>query len=106
MSIRSLVLIAVALLGLLVLANSVYVFTNNFVGSGTVSFGTTSFEGPGGGDSDGGRDLAIGDIDGDGRADIVGTFYRSINDAQVVVFEQNTLGVWTKTTTWASLMLR
>ena len=78
-------------------ANSVYVLTNNFIGSGTVSFNTTSFEGSVGGESDGGQKLSIGDIDGDGRADIVGTFYRSIGDSQVVVFEQNSVGVWTKT---------
>ena len=77
--------------------DSVYVLTNNFIGSGSVSFNTTSFEGPGGGESDGGQDLAIGDIDGDGRADIAGIFYRSIGDSQVVVFEQNAVGVWTKT---------
>ena len=78
-------------------ANSVYVLTNNFIGSGTVTFNTTSFEGSVGGESDGGQDLAIGDIDGDGRADIVGTVYRSIGDSQVVVFEQNAVGVWTRT---------
>ena len=79
------------------LGDSVYVLTNNFIGSGSVSFSTTSFEGPGVTDSDGGKDLAIGDIDGDGRADIAAIFYRSIGDSQVVVFEQNTVGVWTKT---------
>ena len=79
------------------LGDSVYVLTNNFIGSGAVSFSTTSFEGPGVTDSDGGQDLAIGDIDGDGRADIAGLFYRSIGDSQVVVFEQNAVGVWTKT---------
>ncbi|MCA9200364.1 MAG: cadherin domain-containing protein, partial [Planctomycetales bacterium] len=78
-------------------ANSVFVLTNNFIGSGTVSFNTTSFEGSVGGESDGGQKLAIGDIDGNGLADIVGTFYRSIGDSQVVVFEQNSVGVWTKT---------
>ena len=77
-------------------ANSVYVLTNNFIGSGTVSFNNTSFEGSGVGESDGGQDLAIGDIDGDGRADIVGLFYRSIGDSQIVVFEQDAVGVWTK----------
>ena len=77
--------------------DSVYVLTNNFIGSGSVSFNTQSFEGSVGGESDGGQDLAIGDIDGDGRADIAGIFYRSIGDSQVVVFEQNAVGVWTKT---------
>ncbi len=78
-------------------ANSVLVLMNNFVGSGTVSLSTQSFEGSVGGDSDGGQELAIGDIDGDGRADIAGIFYRSIGDSQLVVFEQNAVGVWTKT---------
>ena len=78
-------------------ANSVFVLTNQFIGSGAVTFSTTTFEGSGVGESDGGQDLAIGDIDGDGRADIVGTFYRSIGDSQVVVFEQDSVGVWTKT---------
>ena len=77
-------------------ADSVFVLTNQFIGSGSVSFTTTSFEGSVGGESDGGQDLAIGDIDGDGRADIAATFYRSIGDSQVVVFEQNSVGVWTK----------
>ena len=77
-------------------ANSVFVLTNNFFGTGTVSFNTISFEGAVAGESDGGREVAIGDIDGDGRLDIVATFYRSIGDSQIVVFEQDAPGVWTK----------
>ena len=79
------------------LGDSVYVLTNQLIDIGSTTFNQTTFEGAGGGDSDGGRDLALGDIDGDGRVDIVGMFYRAINDSQLVVFEQNSVGVFTKT---------
>jgi len=79
------------------LADSVFVLTNEFIGSSVVSFTTQSYEGAAGGESDGGQDLVIGDIDGDGRADIAGLFYRGIGDSQLVVFEQNAIETFTKT---------
>ncbi len=79
------------------LNDSIYVLTNNFIGSGSVSFTTATFEGSGAGEFDGADDLAVEDIDGDGRKDIVATFYRSIGDSQLAVFEQNAVGVFSKT---------
>ncbi|HBE70148.1 MAG TPA: hypothetical protein DDW52_18525 [Planctomycetaceae bacterium] len=79
------------------LADSVYVLTNGFVGSGNVSFSTDTFEGAAVGESDGAEDLAMGDIDGDGRPDIAALFRQSGSNSQLVVFEQNAPGTWTKT---------
>ncbi len=78
-------------------ADSIYVLLNNFVGTSAVTFNTATYEGSVGGEFDGSDDLAVGDIDGDGRQDIAATFYRSIGDSQIAVFEQNATGVFTKT---------
>jgi len=76
--------------------SGVFVYSNNFIGSGTVSFIETSFEGTNGLGEQGATNLAIGDIDGNGLVDLVVSFSDSDNSS-VVAFEQNTVWNWTKT---------
>ena len=79
------------------LDNGIFVYTNNFIGSGSVTFSETSFEGSGGGDYQGAHSVAVGDIDKNGFGDIVVTFYNGIGDSHLVMYEQESLGNWVET---------
>ena len=78
--------------------NGIFVYTNGHFGTGTVSFGELSFEGSGVTDYQGAHQVAVGDLDKNGLSDIVVTFYDSIGDSHLVVYEQETVGNWFEST--------
>ena len=80
------------------LNNGVFVYYNNFIGSGAVSFSELSFEGSGVGDFQGASGVVVGDVDQNGFGDIVVTFTAGHGDAHVVLFEQESLGNFVQST--------